>query len=82
MKIKLTIELDVPGIESWSDEELRQNLFDDYIHYATMSHLSDAANWCDISGREKSSTAVTIWKHHKLWADICAGARWTLDRNK
>jgi hypothetical protein len=80
MKIKLTIELDVPGIDTWSDEELRQNVFDDYIHYATMSHMRDAADWCDISSAENSLPARQIWKHHKLWADLCAAASWTLEK--
>jgi hypothetical protein len=83
MKIELSIELDIPGIEDWSNEEISQNIFDDYINYATVSHLQDAVKWCAISGSKKSvdfQNETLIFKHHELWGDICRNAKWTLEK--
>lgn len=81
MKITLTIELELPDeCEAQSDEELRQNLFDDVINYATCSHLEDALHWCAEAAKTSNSTAQRISDHHGLWADICGNVKWSVKR--
>lgn len=68
MKIQLTIVLDLPEeTRGWSMGELRQNVFDAYVNYATVCHLRDACKWLC----EKSPNAPIIANHHSLWGDIC-----------
>jgi hypothetical protein len=78
MKIQLTIELEIPDGQG-SIEELRQNIFDDYINYAAVKHLSDATKWCGlVSTHPNPQVADIIWKHHRLWGKICSQPRWDL----
>lgn len=79
MKIKLTIELDVPEFDGQSHAEISQNLFDAYTHYVTCSHLEDACHWCAkgrVGSDNEDPTAKSIYEYHNTWADISAAARY------
>lgn len=82
MKIKLTIELDLPDeANDWSDAELRQVVFDSYINYATCQHMQDAVHWMARSAKsEPDSAGRAIAEIHSNWGDICSQATWTMER--
>lgn len=86
MKVRLTLELDlpddtplVPGHEKASLGEL---LSDTVTNYLAVSHSLDALEWCaraklgmpdeDVGGRR-------IFEHHRQWADICKEAQWSFE---
>ena len=79
-KVTITMTVDVPDIEDWSDEELAQNLFDDMINYMTISHLHDAVEWMALSKGVESSSEMMISKHHSLWGRIVKSGEWTFER--
>ena len=86
MKIKLIIELELPDqtpevLEEYN-EALGQLLFDDYINYVTINHMSDAVEWCSKGrlGSEKEDLAAKqIYQHHKTWGRICRDATWNFE---
>ena len=85
MKIKLNIEIDVPNAENYSDEGLRQILFDRYINYVTCAHLRDWQKWLfesyhELNGQEYTSNAEKISDIHKTWGEICGQAKFTYER--
>ena len=84
MKVKLGIVLDLPNdIASFSDAELAQLLFDEYVNYATCSHLRDATHWCckaRIETENEDPTGKMIYEDHCLWGEICGKATWEFER--
>lgn len=84
MKVKLTVELDLPAdCEEMDDAELAQLLFDDYINHATCSHLEDACHWCceaRVGMPDEDPTKKLIYEHHQLWGEICSKAKWGFER--
>ena len=79
-KVTITMTVDIPGIESYSDAELSQNLFDDMINYMTVSHFHDAVEWMARSKGDESSTEMIISRHHSLWGKIVDSGEWTFER--
>lgn len=84
MKLRLTVELDLPDeCSEWSDPELRQMVWDSYVHYVTVSHLRDQLTWL-VHSQNKPECATTKEIHdiHKNWADIGskAGNTFTIER--
>jgi hypothetical protein len=78
MKIKITVELDIPEFDDQSNEEMTQNIFDAYTNYITCKHLEDALKWCSrarIGTENEDPVAKAIYSHHDTWADICGQAR-------
>lgn len=72
MKVTLTLELDIPDIEGYSDEELAQLIFDDYTNFNTCKHMEAAIDWCIRSEKAPQDvSAKMIYEHHKLWSEIC-----------
>jgi hypothetical protein len=84
MKIKLTIELDLPDeCSSFSDGELSQLLFDEYVNYATCAHLEDATHWCceaRVGTEDENLQKKIIYEHHKIWGNICDAVTWKYER--
>lgn len=84
MKVKLNVELDLPDdCEGWSDAELQQLLFDEYINHATCAHLEDATHWCceaRVGMPDEDATKKIIFEHHQLWGEICSNATWDWQR--
>ena len=79
MKIKITLELDVPEFDGHSHAEICQNLFDAYTHYVTCKHLEDATSWCAegrVGSDNENVSAKRIYEYHKRWADISAAAKY------
>lgn len=70
MKIKLEIELDVPGVEAYSEPELRQLMFDAYINYVTQQHMMDAVRW--------HNKDAIIAEYHSNWGEIASQATWEI----
>ena len=76
MKITLTINIDVPGAETWTDQELRQNLFDDYVSRVQEAHL-EVKGWLTSGDLEPAKASID---HCNQWIDIAQRAAWTFVR--
>lgn len=81
-KIILTIELDIPKIDQFSDAEISQLIFDEYINHATCAHLEDASHWMVKQGiaEKEGKPAINekmITSMHQTWGEICSKAKWT-----
>lgn len=86
-KIILTIELEIPEIEDFSDGEISQLVFDEYVNHATCSHYEDACTWmayqsiAEKEGKEAISEKM-ITKMHQTWGDICSKAKWSWSKSQ
>jgi len=84
MKVRLTIDLDIPSVEDYSDGELQQLVFDEYVNHATCAHFEDAAKWLAESNKKnsvfKKENCELIFKMHKTWGDICSNAKFKLEK--
>ena len=79
MKVRLTIDLDIPDeCGEWGDDFIYQYLFDVYVNYVTISHCRDAVQWCGKAN--ESPTAERIYKQHQLWGKITSQPEWTMER--
>ena len=79
-KVTITMTIDVPDSENYSDGELSQLLFDEVVNYATVTHLSDAVDWLTQSlGKQDSSEAI-ISEHHRTWGNIMKDCEWSFER--
>lgn len=64
MKVKLEIEFEVPDkLSKFSDAELRDVFWDEFLRYAVCSHLEDALKWAF----KGDANANLISEHHQLW---------------
>ena len=86
MKVKLTIEIELPDqtadVLAEIREDLGQVLFDSYINYATCSHAEDAVIWCaeaKVGSKDEDSTAKAIFEYHNNWKNICRNAIWNFE---
>jgi hypothetical protein len=86
MDVELKIKLALPDdCRSFSDGELAQLLFDEYVNFATCSHLDAAVKWCGKAGIEtpqEDSTMKLIYEMHKTWGEICGQAEWSFTREE
>ena len=81
LKINLTIPDDAKLVEGQELESLRQLIFDEFINYATCSHLNDSIDWLSNSHSREGEEQLRyniIAKHHMTWADICQGMNWDI----
>jgi hypothetical protein len=92
MKIKVTVELEIPDVVddnvdlkseytkgiTWEMAHVIQDVFDNFLNYATTSHLQDVIEWIVESKGDEASTEYQIVKHHQKWADILSGAERTM----
>jgi hypothetical protein len=83
--VTLTLTLDVPRSEQFSDDELGQIIFDDVVNYVTISHMKDVMRWivqtskAENQGDERDAeNCRAIQRHHELWAEILEAARPTM----
>ena len=80
MKVKLEIELELPDkYQDWSNEEINQLLFDEYVNYVTCAHLEDASSWC-MKVTDEDEGAKIILEEHRMWGKICKAAKWCFQR--
>jgi len=80
MKVKLEIELELPDkYQDWSNEELQQLLFDEYVNHATCAHAEYAFDWCSKASDEDEG-AKLILEDHRMWNKICKAAKWCFKR--
>jgi hypothetical protein len=86
MKVKLTIELELPdetpGMLKAQQEDLGQLLFDVYINYATLRHFRDSLEWCargKVGSDNEDPRAKLIYQHHDTWGKICQNAKWDFE---
>lgn len=75
MKVKLTLEIEVPADTL---AEARQEVFDNLTNYAVCRHLEDICNHLG-SGQSNNSPIV---KYHRQWVDILEVARDTAKLEK
>lgn len=80
MKVKITVELEIPDVEvaDFLPGEIDQLVFDAYTHYVTCSHLEDAMKWCangKIGSDNEDPTLKKIYEYHNNWADISSKAK-------
>lgn len=84
MKVKLNIELELPAeCDDWSDAELQQLLFDEYVNHATCSHLEDATHWCakaKVGTDNEDPSGKMIFEMHRTWGGICQNAKWDFEK--
>lgn len=84
MKVTLNIELNLPDfMASFSEAELRQTLFDEYINAVTCYHV-DAILFIQESRLVENLPDVDLnaryeiaMEHHKRWAMLVKNAVWT-----
>lgn len=74
MKIKMEIEFDIPDkLSKFSDAELREAFWEEFLNYAVVSHLSDALRWAT----NKIPNSNQILEHHQLWGEYLDKGRIT-----
>lgn len=82
LRVRLVIDLDLPDeCAQMTQPELRQLVFDDYIHYAAVSHMADATHWCargNVGSDAEREPEKLIFLHHRLWGKLCAKATWSM----
>lgn len=86
MKVKLTIELELPSnfptvLDSLEDS-LSEILFDHYINFATIQHSVEATRWCargKVGSDDEEPTSKQIYLVHKTWTEICSAAKWSFE---
>lgn len=86
MKVKLTIELelpdDVPELTEHGRDGLSQLLFDSYINYATCKHFQDSVTWCakgKVGSDNEDPRAKLIYQYHDNWGHICSNVKWDFE---
>lgn len=73
MKVRLSIDLDLPdGLQAHPDG-IGQLLFDQYINFVPVQHYCEALKWLD----EKTPNADKIVEIHKEWGNIASQPHWT-----
>lgn len=84
MKIQITIELDLPdNMQEWSDPEIGQELFTNYVNYVHSQHLIDTLQWMTQTAESGGHLyPELIAKNHKMWANISNNVKWSFTRNK
>lgn len=85
MKIKLTIELDLPddAPELTDQGLLSQLVFDTYINYATCKHFEDSVNWLakgKVGSDNECPRTKLLYQHHDIWGKICRNAKWDVEK--
>ena len=79
MKVKVTVELDIPDTSGpWEMAQVIQDVFDNFVNHAKTSHLEEAIEWVTESKGDEFSPAYQIYKHHRAWADIFSKAESTM----
>lgn len=84
MKVKLTIELELPEgtvVPTTEQQSLEFSdvLYDAYVHYVTSQHLMDAVKWCakgKVGSDNEEPRAKRIYEYHDMWGKICSQAKW------
>lgn len=76
MLVRVTMDIEVPGIEGWSDDEVNQLIFDTVTNYMSCQHQMDAIKWlAQTKGKPISSHEHRIFKYHETWAKILQDAQ-------
>jgi hypothetical protein len=77
MEVEVTLEFSIPD-DSLSDVIITQAIFDSYINFATIQHLSLLRKW--IISKEKyesagdmhmTTSATQLIRNHQPWSAIC-----------
>lgn len=86
MKVKLTVELDIPDdtplLAGHERASLGELLSDAYTRYVTVRHCTDAMKWlvaAKLGTPNEDAMAARLYKHHDAWADICDKAEWSFE---
>lgn len=76
-RVSITMTLDIPDIEEYSDAEIRQTLSDNIINFMEKEHQMDALDWLTEAKGNETSQEHLIYIHHKMWAKVMKGCVWT-----
>ena len=83
MKVRLTVELDLPDdFEKYTDRELLELIDGEYFNYITCSHTEDALKWCakgKIGTENEDPLDKRIFENHAMWSEICKRSKWTIE---
>ena len=79
-KVTITMTLDIPDIEDYSDAEVSQMLSDDVIRFAQQEHQMGALDWLVKAKGNETSPEHLIYAHHRMWARIMENCIWTFKR--
>ena len=81
MKVRLTIDLDLPDeLTDYPDAELSQFLFDVYTNFVVVQHLSEALKWCAYQNPETDTTARRIFQYHREAGKYTKPVTWRYER--
>ena len=84
MKVVLTVTLDLPEhFESFSDAELRQSLWEEYIKVVPGNHLQQAASCVAYLNDPNSRVRIineAARRDYKMWAKITHDPVWNFER--
>lgn len=78
--VRLTVDLDIPNVEDYSEGELAELLFDTYVNYNTLAHFRDSMRWlakAKPGTANESPASYTIYQHHQTWGEICSNVDWS-----
>jgi hypothetical protein len=81
MKVSIQIQLNLGNhYDSATDAELRQLIFDQFIHLPAQAHAEAAANTSFELARGTTSieAGTAAIQHYKRWFEIAAKPKWTL----
>lgn len=78
MKIPVTFDVEVPNVDNWSHDEIRQLIFDTMINYTIVQHRMDAIKWLAKAKGDESSQEHMISVYHNTWADILSKMTYTI----
>lgn len=71
MKVKVEIELEIPGDgKECTEQYLHQYVFDGLTNYACTRHLSDALKWMVEDAKEGSTNCEQLVEYHQKWGRI------------
>lgn len=87
MKVRLTLELDLPDdtplVPGYEQASLGELLSDTVTNYLAVAHSRDALKWCaraKVGMPDEDAGGRQIFEHHRQWADICKAAPWSFEQ--
>ena len=77
--IELTVRLDIPLADQYSDAELRQAIFDEFINFNNTQHLMMAMKAMVLKEVNEESSAALV-RLHQTWASVAQNATFEIRR--
>ena len=85
-KVTLTIELDLPFVDTLPDYMLKKVLEEQYVDFVAYGHALKAADWRRVAKKQRELGAESplvdaFVERHESWVDICKNAVWSFKRS-